>query len=156
MQKLNGKTLWMHVPLLGVLVAGVMAAQDVPAKEPKARVVVYRVGRFSSKKIKASIYCDDREVAYLANGRFLTLSLSPGKHRIISNDEKTSVSLDAKSGGTYYVRVSLGGGAWVRIWFGVEDVDSATALKQLAGLKPADTKHVLAPEIVSTKPLPGQ
>lgn len=145
------------VSLVGVLLPAAMPAQEAASGEGKAKVIVYRVGRYSSKLIKPGIFCDGREVGYMANARYFTLALPAGKHRITSNDDQTFVSLDVKPGNTYYVRVSLGKqGAWVRVWFGVETVESAEALKDLARLKPAASKHVLAPEIVSVKKLSAE
>jgi hypothetical protein len=100
--------------------------------------------------IKPSVYCDDKEVALMYAQRFFTINLSPGQHRISSSDEHTVVSLDAKAGVTYYVRVSVVRGFWINNTFKVEQVDTNTAHGELATLKPAEPIHVKAPEIVST------
>jgi hypothetical protein len=150
------------VALCGVagflLGASVEAAQDphgVETKTGPAHVVVYRPTHRDPKMIKPSVYCDGKEVALMYSGRFFTIALSPGKHTIASSNEQTSVSLDAKSGVTYYVRV-FAVGKWVRNQFSVEQVDASTALNGIASLKPADDSHVMAPEIVSIGAIPGK
>jgi hypothetical protein len=138
---------------VSLFVAAVALAQDRPgvgATAGQAHVVVYRTGRHRDPTmIKPSVYCDDKDVALMYAKRFFTINLAPGKHRISSSDEHTVVSLDAESGVTYYVRLSVVRGLWINNTFKVEQVDASTAQKELAPLKPAETKHVNAPEIVS-------
>jgi hypothetical protein len=142
------------------ITAGAMAAQSSPATEAKtgqAHVVVYRVSRYRDPKIiKPSIYCDGKEVALMYSGRFFTVNLSPGKHTITSSDEHTSVSLDAESGATYYVRIAVVKGVWVNNTFSVHQVDRTEASPELARLTPADAKHVTNPDLVSIEAIPAQ
>jgi hypothetical protein len=143
-----------------LLLAAVALAQDRPgvgATAGQAHVVVYRTGRHRDPAmIKPSVYCDDKDVALMYAKHFFTINLAPGKHRISSSDEHTVVSLDAESGATYYVRISVVRGKWVNNTFKVEQVDAATAQTELAPLKPAEPKHVNAPDIVSFGAIPGK
>jgi hypothetical protein len=104
-------------------------------------VVVYRISSMVGVLIKPSVYCDDQEVALMYSGRFFSVALSPGKHSITLGPGSKSVSLDAKPGGAYYVRIAPG--------FSIKEAAGASALKELKHLKPADAKHVVQPDIVS-------
>jgi hypothetical protein len=97
----------------------------------QARVVVYREGRFMAKAIKPPIFFDDQQVAYLYNGRYFTITLSPGKHRLTSDDEETAVMLDAQPGGTYYVRVDISKSWKWAAHFSVAQVDKVQASQAL-------------------------
>jgi hypothetical protein len=55
---------------------------------------------------------DDIDVAHLHNGDAVQVTLSPGAHKVYSNDQSTGVELDAKAGQTYFVRVDIKPGAW--------------------------------------------
>jgi hypothetical protein len=122
----------------------------------QAYVVVYRVKYkpFHLKTggiiIKPSIYCDDREVAFMYSGRYFTIALPAGKHTLSSSSQYKFISLDAQPGATYYVQVALTNDDAIRPWFGVEQVDGDRALKELGRLKPADARHITQPEMVST------
>jgi len=126
------------------------------AKAGQAYVVVYRVKYkpFHFKTggiiIKPSVYCDDREVAYMYSGRYFTIALPAGKHTLSSSSQYKFVSLDAQPGATYYVQVALTNDDAIRPWFGVEQVDGDKALKELRRLKSADARHITQPEMVST------
>jgi hypothetical protein len=102
------------------------------------------------KAIKPPIYFDDQQVGYLYNGRYFTIALTAGKHRLTSDDEETAVTLDPQPGATYYVRVGLSKSwKWVA-HFSVQQVEQAPASEALKKMKPADAKHVTKPSLVST------
>jgi hypothetical protein len=127
-------------------------AQDNPAHDPKtqAHVVFYRA-KDSLTKRNPSVYCDDQEVALMHTAYYFTVALSPGKHTLSSSSEYIAVTLDAEPGATYYIRLSLAKeGTMVRFRFGVEQVDGATALKEISKLKPAEASHITRRDIVST------
>jgi hypothetical protein len=52
-----------------------------------------------------SIYVDEKQVARLGNGRRVTVRLTPGNHDIRSDDKSSAISLDARVGQEYFVRV---------------------------------------------------
>lgn len=62
--------------------------------------------------LKPPVYVDDVEVAHLHNGDAVQVTLSPGAHKVYSNDKSTGIELDAKAGLTYFVRVDIKTGAW--------------------------------------------
>ncbi len=121
----------------------------------QAHVVVYRVKRNMGHLVKPSVYCDDQEAALMYSGRYFTVAVSPGKHVVTSSDQYSSVSLDAESGRTYYIRVSLARGEMLKTTFKVEQVDGATAVNELLRVKPAETSHITRRDVVSTA-LPGK
>ena len=126
------------------------------AKTGQAYVVVYRVKfkpfhvKTGGVVIKPSIYCDDREVAFMYSGRYFTITVPAGKHTLSSSSQYKFLSLDAQPGATYYVKVQLTNDDQIRPWFGVEEVDRDKALDDLRRLKPADARNITKPEIVST------
>ena len=143
--------------LFGIVVAAAQDRNGVESKADQAHVVVYRTGLHRDPKmLKPSVYCDDREVALMYAGRYFIVALSPGKHQIASSAEhKEPVSLDAKPGVTFYIRVTVVNGKFLRNTFAAEQVNANTALKEIAHLKPADPSHVMAPEIASISAIPG-
>jgi hypothetical protein len=117
----------------------------------QAQVVVYRDPRMTGKIIKPSFYCDDQEAALVYNGYYFTLSLSPGKHYLSSSDQYSSVPLDAASGATYYVKVSVTRGEALQAAFKAELVDTTEARKNFQKLKPARASHITRKDIVTTE-----
>lgn len=132
-------------------------AQDHPGLDPnagQAHVVFYRA-KDSLRNRNPSVYCDDQEAALMHTGYYFTVALSPGKHTLASSSEYIAVTLDAEPGATYYIRLALSKeGTLVRFRFGVEQVDSATALKEISKLKPAEASHITRRDTVSTAPIP--
>ena len=125
------------------------AASAEPNSTP-AHVVIYRVPRMRGRLVKPSVYCDDQEAAFMYSGRYFTAALPPGKHSVASDDQYTSVSLNAEAGHTYYVRVSLARSEPMRATFKVEQVDGDTAATDLKRLKPAEASQITRRDIVST------
>jgi hypothetical protein len=126
---------------LSLISASAKGCKGEAAKADQASVVVYRVSSMVGALIKPSVYCDGQELALMYSGRFFSVPLSPGKHTIALGADAKSVSVDAKSGGTYYVRVAPG--------FSIQEVAETSALPELKHLKPADAKHVILPDMVS-------
>lgn len=86
-------------------------AEQGPASD-KVNVYVYRERRFYGSGLEPSVYCDGAQVARMDNGRFFVMQIPPGKHVIRSSDKKHEVSLDFKTGQTYYIRIDLHTGTW--------------------------------------------
>ncbi len=116
--------------LVFVFLSAVLAAQEAPkpsteaaaAKAPaadtakpaadKVRVFVYRYKQFVGKGIRPSIYCNEKDVARLQSGRYVTLTLPAGKHSFRSNDKQSQIELELKSGQDYYIRIDIATGFW--------------------------------------------
>jgi hypothetical protein len=131
--------------------ADVQEHPSVESEGAQAHVVFYRVHRLMGRFIKPAVYCDDQEAAFMYGGHYFTAALSPGKHSLASDDQYTSVSLDAEAGQTYYVRVALSRSEPMRATFKVEQVDSDTAANDLKRLKPAEASHITRRDIVSAE-----
>jgi hypothetical protein len=99
--------------LLLFFVPSVTTAQEAPQPSgEKARVNVYRYKQFAGKGLRPSIYCDDKDVARLQSGRYVTLELTPGTHTFRSNDKQSQVELNLKPGQEYYLRIDIATGFW--------------------------------------------
>jgi hypothetical protein len=88
------------------------AKPDQPASVPfadttqqYAHLRVYRQRRYMGSALAPSIYVDEKQVARLGNGRRVTVRLTPGNHDIRSDDKSSAISLDARPGQEYFVRV---------------------------------------------------
>jgi hypothetical protein len=88
----------------------VIAAQDAKSSDTSSLVYLYRYKQVYGMAIRPSIYCDDKEIARLQNGRYLALVLKPGKHQFRSNDKQSVIDLDMKAGQNYYFRLELAPG----------------------------------------------
>jgi len=88
--------------------AGKSATSDAEV----AHVRVYRQKRFSGGALAPSIYVDDKQIARVGNGRRFSMRLLPGTHTIRSDDKSSAITLDAKPGQEYYVRVEEATGFW--------------------------------------------
>ncbi len=88
-------------------------AQTPPATAPEvARLRVYRQRRYVGSALAPSIAVDGRQVARVGNGRRVTIILTPGPHSIASDDKSSAISIDAKAGQDYYVRIDEQTGFW--------------------------------------------
>jgi len=89
-------------------VTGKPAAADKPSATASATAVqlhVYRQKRGINSTFMPSIFVDDKQIARVSNGSRVTIKLSPGIHNIRSDDKSSAISLDAKAGQEYYIRV---------------------------------------------------
>jgi hypothetical protein len=66
---------------------------------------VYRQHRGINSTFAHSIFVDDKQIARVSNGSRFTIKLSPGAHSIRSDDNSSAISLDAKPGQEYFIRV---------------------------------------------------
>jgi Protein of unknown function (DUF2846) len=86
------------------------AQNSASAKEASlanATICFYRPQRLEEWAYKPFIYIGDIEITRLKNGEGVQVIVSPGSHRLYSNDKSTGVDLDAKAGQTYYVRMDM-------------------------------------------------
>jgi hypothetical protein len=66
---------------------------------------VYRARRYVGSGLAPSIEVDEKKVARVGNGRRFSAKLSPGTHTIRSDDKSSAITLDAKAGQDYFIRV---------------------------------------------------
>jgi hypothetical protein len=129
--------------------------QQEPASGGPAHVVVYRDHYHNCPQVKAPVFADGKEAANLENGRYLTLSLPPGKHQVGTSKAgyygTQVIDLDVAPDKTYYVHFDFPS-AWV-CTINVDLVSANEAMDVIAKTKPNDAKRVKMPEIVSLTPI---
>jgi hypothetical protein len=88
------------------------AATATDSSTAPAHLHVYRQRRFAGSALAPSIYVDDKQVVRIGNGRRASIRLSPGPHSIRSDDKSSAITLDAKAGQDYFIRVDEATGFW--------------------------------------------
>jgi Protein of unknown function (DUF2846) len=91
-------------------VSGMPVAAD--AEQSQATIYFYRPHRFVGSALKPSVFVDSTNVGRMRNGDNIKFSVAPGTHAVYSNDKSTGLSLEAKPGQTYYVRIDIQVGAF--------------------------------------------
>jgi hypothetical protein len=82
------------------------------AEQSQATIYFYRPRRFVGSALKPSVFVDSTNVGRMRNGDSIKFSVAPGTHAVYSNDKSTGLSLEAKPGQTYYVRIDIQAGAF--------------------------------------------
>lgn len=88
-------------------------AATAPATEPaatksnKGRIYFYRIKMYTGSALEPSVYCDDKELARMDNGRHFAIDLDPGEHTCRMGDKQTGFALDLKAGEEYYAKITL-------------------------------------------------
>jgi Protein of unknown function (DUF2846) len=88
------------------------AGQASPGSDALAHLRVYRARRYMGSALAPSIYVDDKQIVRIGNGRRASIKLTPGTHTIRSDDKSSAVSVEAKAGQDYFVRVDEETGFW--------------------------------------------
>ena len=83
-----------------------------PATNPNGIIYFYRIKQFAGSALEPSIYCDEKELARMDNGRYFGVTLAPGEHTCSMGDKQTGFVLDVKAGEQYYARVTIDTGFW--------------------------------------------
>jgi hypothetical protein len=84
------------------------SGKPAPAANASSDVVllhVYRQKRGINSTFMPSLFVDDKQIARVSNGSRFTIKVSAGAHNIRSDDNSSAISLDAKAGQEYYIRV---------------------------------------------------
>jgi hypothetical protein len=117
-------------------------------------VVVYRQSKYVGSALKPSVYIDGSQATRLANGRYVSLQVAPGKHAFESSMKNTApLEVDVKPNGTVYLEMIILTGTWRgggRLIPVAEDEGKAALLK----LKPSDGQQamVAASAVQSAEP----
>jgi hypothetical protein len=82
------------------------------ASEKKPIIYFYRNKQFTGSALEPSVYCDDKELARMDNGRYFGVTLEPGKHTCRMGDKQTGFEVDMKAGEEYYAKISIEAGFW--------------------------------------------
>jgi hypothetical protein len=101
------------------LAASFCLAQDPKAAAPEpakptdtALIYFYRIKQFAGSALEPSVFCDDKELARMDNGRYFGVTLAPGKHICSMGDKQTGFEVDLNGGDEYYARVTIDVGFW--------------------------------------------
>jgi hypothetical protein len=88
-------------------------AVSQPASVEAAPIIYfYRIKQYAGSALEPSVYCDEKELARMDNGRYFGVTLTPGKHTCRMGDKQTGFEFDAKAGQSYYAKVTLEAGFW--------------------------------------------
>jgi hypothetical protein len=94
-------------------VAASSPSEGTTASTPaNAMLRVYRHRRAVGSALAPSIYVDDKQIARVGNGRRVTIKLAPGPHTVRSDDKSSLISIEAKAGQEYYIRIDEAAGFW--------------------------------------------
>jgi uncharacterized protein DUF2846 len=97
--------------------AAASVISDTKPTEPitlssKPIIYFYRIKQFAGSALEPSVYCDDKEIARMDNGRYFGVALEPGKHTCRMGDKQTGFELDMKPGEEYYAKITIDVGFW--------------------------------------------
>ena len=99
-------------------------------------IVFFREGHFAGSALKPSIYLDGKETDRLANGRWFSIHVAPGKHELQSSAKNEPATIiETAAGQTTYVQMIVVTGTW-RGGGRLLQVSPADAQKVVAKLKP--------------------
>lgn len=82
-------------------------ATETASAAKKVTIYFYRTSQFTGGGWNPNVYCDDKELARMDNGRYFGASLEPGKHVCRAGDKEGAVEFDVKPGEEYYIKVSI-------------------------------------------------
>jgi len=94
--------------------AKAVASPDAPVVKTtdNALIYFYRIKQFAGSALEPSVFCDEKELARMDNGRYFGVTLTPGKHICSMGDKQTGFEIDVKSGEEYYARITIDTGFW--------------------------------------------
>lgn len=92
-----------------------VASPDAPlvkTTSDSALIYFYRIKQFAGSALEPSVYCDEKELARMDNGRYFGVTLAPGKHICSMGDKQTGFEIEVKQGEEYYARITIDVGFW--------------------------------------------
>ena len=116
---------WAKLTLAGsfmIITAGAAAAQeqqpgtgevstataaDKGRTADKATIYFYRIKQYAGSALEPSVYCDEKELARMDNGRYFGVTLERGKHTCRMGDKQTGFELELKPGEEYYAKITI-------------------------------------------------
>lgn len=121
----------------------------IAAPAQSALVYVFRGRNEGNSSKEPPVFINRRVIARMDNGRYIELSLPPGRYTFASNDtKKPSVTLVVEEGTAYFLEMKAS------FWGGVghlRQVAEDEAEKQLFKLKPLSDKYVLDESLVISR-----
>lgn len=108
-----------------------------PAKSAAdSTIVFFRESHFAGSALKPSVFLDGKELDRLANGRWFSAHVAPGKHELQSSAKNEPATvIETVPGQTTYVQMIVVTGTW-RGAGRLLQVSPADAQKVVAKLKP--------------------
>ena len=90
------------------------AAKPAESSAPLQKPIIYfyRIKQFTGSALEPSVYCDEKELARMDNGRYFGVTLEPGKHTCRMGDKQTGFEVDMKAGQEYYAKITIDAGFW--------------------------------------------
>ena len=79
---------------------------------PAVSIYFYRIKQYAGSALEPSVYCDDKELARMDNGRYFGVTLEPGKHTCSMGDKQTGFEIEVKPGEVHYAKVTIDIGFW--------------------------------------------
>jgi Protein of unknown function (DUF2846) len=79
---------------------------------PVPTIYFYRIKQFAGSSLEPTVYCDEKELARMDNGRYFGVTLAPGKHVCRMGDKQTGFEIDVKGDQPFYAKVSIEAGFW--------------------------------------------
>ena len=87
-------------------------AAPAAASDAKPKIYFYRIKQFAGSALEPTVYCDEKELARMDNGRYFVVTLEPGKHTCRMGDKQTGFEIDMKPGEEYYAKISIEAGVF--------------------------------------------
>ncbi|HKY27775.1 MAG TPA: DUF2846 domain-containing protein, partial [Pyrinomonadaceae bacterium] len=85
---------------------------ESPAPAQKPIIYFYRIKQFAGSALEPTVFCDEKELARMDNGRYFGVTLEPGKHTCRMGDKQTGFEVDMKAGQEYYAKITIDAGFW--------------------------------------------
>jgi Protein of unknown function (DUF2846) len=131
------------VLLNGCATLGSTYTPDASAPKDKATVYVYRTSGFGGAAISYTVSVNGTEISSLPSGGYFVYYAAPGENEFTAKTEaKTSVTVDAKAGETYFVKGTIGMGVLV-------GHPHLTAVANDVGTKEIATCKLVPPKVVA-------
>jgi hypothetical protein len=83
------------------------ADQPAGAQDSRATLYFYRLKQYAGSALEPTVYCDEKQLARMDNGRYFGVILDPGKHACNMGDKQTGFELELKAGQVSYAKVSI-------------------------------------------------
>ncbi|MFL5811458.1 MAG: DUF2846 domain-containing protein [Flavisolibacter sp.] len=104
-----------------------------------ATIYIYQSGQVNAAS-KSVLYIDNRKMCQLSSSRYISLTVSKGKHTISSKEgtasafkKELNIEIDAEAGKSYYIEYKIKPGA-TRAKLELQLVNKDIADKQMVGL----------------------
>lgn len=129
--------------LITPIVAFTCFAQ-LPTSVPDApaTVYIYRLRQFQGSKRRMTLSLDGARFAYLQNGRYWKIKLSPGVHILSDKNADDNIKFTVVSGSASYIRGEWAENGLLGFNARFSVVDEETAVGDVRRLKPGDGKEI--------------